>query len=768
MRLIDNIKKYLDGGPVKKPSIVSVSQENKNEFPYDGTSKYKGGYNLKRALELYKPDETGHLPSVDNTNGEWLKDKDYPTAWKEFQATQLNLDLNKEVGFPVQNEQGKLQYMKGYKDGGPIITNPTDAVTVVKPQLQPEIKKALTPIPKKISPFADYNEEQRQHNLNRVIVTGEPKPYRGTIETEKTNLTKKINSAYQDLPPGIQNMVDITPLGLVNPIAQIPSKTEKVYNDPTPENIADFGLNALAAVPALAELKGLKGVDGNAKRFLNDVTGFKSKQASHGLSQALKEKAKDELYTNIFDNISPRDDFRFDTWYQRNNNIINNLPTPRVTNEEISRLRHLRSDIEGTLRGEIIYPSERELARTTLNKINADKQSIINERARANRLNGIFQTEEEMPFYTDHEENVRRHLQNEATPSQRTLDLQRQIRDTQNSIRDNSLYRTSQAQRDVDNYFRHRNTQIRSTSNSFQNIINSVRNTISNISDFLDTPVSDIVQNAKAKIRNNEFVDLAEKLGTKEAEKLKNLKPDSFEVDGYIGYSSTNDPSIYSVKDKNSLIDTKNIDYDSDIVAYEKLRKLAKDNNGIVSRDIKKAIDHRLEDLHSTKFLQTKFRTENVREGFNPTIDGLQMYTSKNGQKHLVDTDGRIYGTLSAYEGDQHFDIGSTGVDSRYHGSSELGKQNNLGEALYRGAHHGYNNTHGKPLVTSGGFVSTTVEQGGVNVTRKRAQDFWDKQIDQRQNAISGKSVGDNSFYAKIVRTGVPLGIGLGVYENNK
>ena len=72
---------------------------------------YKGGYNLKRALELYKPDNTGHLPSVDSETGEWLKDKDYPTAWKELLQSSLNLNLNKQVGFPILNTNGRLQYI---------------------------------------------------------------------------------------------------------------------------------------------------------------------------------------------------------------------------------------------------------------------------------------------------------------------------------------------------------------------------------------------------------------------------------------------------------------------------------------------------------------------------------------------------------------------------------------------------------------------------------------------------------------------------------
>lgn len=74
-------------------------------------------YNTKRAKELgYVPDETGHLPSVDNTNGMWLKSKEHPTAWMELLEYSLNPDLQKELKHPVINEEGyfgknQLQYL---------------------------------------------------------------------------------------------------------------------------------------------------------------------------------------------------------------------------------------------------------------------------------------------------------------------------------------------------------------------------------------------------------------------------------------------------------------------------------------------------------------------------------------------------------------------------------------------------------------------------------------------------------------------------------
>jgi hypothetical protein len=107
-----DIIKHFDGGGVigEKPNSFLTANNEYDEFPYDGTSKYKGGYDSKTANEIYKPDETGHMPSVDYRTGIWLKDKDYPTSWMELKATTLNLELNKEVGSPYLNENGRLQY----------------------------------------------------------------------------------------------------------------------------------------------------------------------------------------------------------------------------------------------------------------------------------------------------------------------------------------------------------------------------------------------------------------------------------------------------------------------------------------------------------------------------------------------------------------------------------------------------------------------------------------------------------------------------------
>jgi hypothetical protein len=60
--------KHQTGGLLERKDVpFIIPKPIQPEFPYNGQSMYKGGYNLKRALELYKP---GEFKSVDYTNGE--------------------------------------------------------------------------------------------------------------------------------------------------------------------------------------------------------------------------------------------------------------------------------------------------------------------------------------------------------------------------------------------------------------------------------------------------------------------------------------------------------------------------------------------------------------------------------------------------------------------------------------------------------------------------------------------------------------------------
>ena len=78
-------------------------------------SKDKGDYNMARAEELGYTPEDGHWPSVDYTNGMWLKSAKHPTAVKELLHGYLGADVYKTNDL-VTNPEGyfgedQLQYI---------------------------------------------------------------------------------------------------------------------------------------------------------------------------------------------------------------------------------------------------------------------------------------------------------------------------------------------------------------------------------------------------------------------------------------------------------------------------------------------------------------------------------------------------------------------------------------------------------------------------------------------------------------------------------
>ena len=84
----------------------------------------KSDYNMERAQELgYASDESGHMPSVDEETGMWLKSKEHPTAFKEYMYGQLNKDIGSNYNVVVNPEghfgEEQLQYVPR-KDGGSI------------------------------------------------------------------------------------------------------------------------------------------------------------------------------------------------------------------------------------------------------------------------------------------------------------------------------------------------------------------------------------------------------------------------------------------------------------------------------------------------------------------------------------------------------------------------------------------------------------------------------------------------------------------------
>ncbi len=74
-------------------------------------------YNMKRARELgYERDGSGHLPSVDEETGMFLKSMDHPTAFKEYMYGQLNKDIGTNTRVVVNPEgpfgDKQLQYVE--------------------------------------------------------------------------------------------------------------------------------------------------------------------------------------------------------------------------------------------------------------------------------------------------------------------------------------------------------------------------------------------------------------------------------------------------------------------------------------------------------------------------------------------------------------------------------------------------------------------------------------------------------------------------------
>ena len=98
-----------------------------------------GNYNINRAKELgYQPDETGHMPSVDDQTGAWLKSKEHPTAWMEYLHATLNHNSAKNDIVVVDPDgyfgNNQLQYVprnkyQDYKTGGSYETVPKNYIT---------------------------------------------------------------------------------------------------------------------------------------------------------------------------------------------------------------------------------------------------------------------------------------------------------------------------------------------------------------------------------------------------------------------------------------------------------------------------------------------------------------------------------------------------------------------------------------------------------------------------------------------------------------
>lgn len=134
-----------------------------DEFPMAQVSKELSPetYNLQRALELgYTPDETGHMPSVDEETGMWLKSMDHPTAWKEYLYGSLNRELGSNYNVRVNPEGyfGKRQLQYVSKKNGGNIPKAQASVNVLRPSDYPREKRV----------YVDWDDPRILESMDRL------------------------------------------------------------------------------------------------------------------------------------------------------------------------------------------------------------------------------------------------------------------------------------------------------------------------------------------------------------------------------------------------------------------------------------------------------------------------------------------------------------------------------------------------------------------------------------------------------------------------
>jgi hypothetical protein len=230
-----------------------------------------------------------------------------------------------------------------------------------------------------------------------------------------------------------------------------------------------------------------------------------------------------------------------------------------------------------------------------------------------------------------------------------------------------------------------------------------------------------------------------------------------------------------TISDKKYIINNKELD--EQLQAYEEAySKIPKGSTNPIHKDIQ----NRLEDLRSTKWLRTEYAAELKAAGLNPSeIENITVISSgTNNSKSLVNKDGKVIATLDFdagfKDGRSFSEISQTGVPQIFHSynlkssgfknwdeaqdaitkryiSEGLDKvtaknkaatkiaflQNNnnnkIGEALYRGVHHGIKDTRGG-IATKQFFAETKLADPITKniIARYRAKDYWNSQMKQR------------------------------------
>ena len=263
----------------------------------------------------------------------------------------------------------------------------------------------------------------------------------------------------------------------------------------------------------------------------------------------------------------------------------------------------------------------------------------------------------------------------------------------------------------------------------------------------------------QARLRESEKKELEELTG-KEASDIiiKDVEHQKTFTGGY-SYSGEN-KEIHNIHDVSILPKTME-ELDTKIKYFRKAYEQLPKKNTLRSR-----IEKGLSDLEATKYLRTTFLDELKLRGKNPEFTEMSIVTSPDGNLHnLVNKDGKLLGNISSsrYNTAQTIDgvtthslvndVGSSAVPPVFHGTTTIGKENKIGEALYRGTSWGLKQTSGTGITTGRSFTSTTHLEQGVPVSRLRAQDFWNKGL--RDGWAIQRS--DNRY--EIIRSIVPGGV---------
>lgn len=144
-KLLDNTR---FGRKVKRNFNVKVGWNGRRQNGGPRKMQSGGDYNMARAQELgYKPDATGHYPSVDYETGMLLKSKEHPTVKLEFMSQMLSPErkmIANPTGYFGENQ---LQYVprKKMQSGGTFPQQGPDGL--VFPTTSPDTAQTATPTP---------------------------------------------------------------------------------------------------------------------------------------------------------------------------------------------------------------------------------------------------------------------------------------------------------------------------------------------------------------------------------------------------------------------------------------------------------------------------------------------------------------------------------------------------------------------------------------------------------------------------------------------